>query len=262
MALHRQPMGAGQSGGPSTDHGNGLASIGGTFEILVAVPHCMIGGMTLQQPDLDGLALGLLADAGLLAKRFRGADTGAHSTKDVLFENGPRRTVQIACRDLPNELRNINRRRTGRHAGRVVTEIAPVGSHHGFMAVERRIGVGKILLIGIIIKPAFDDSVFEIPVDHAFLRSQQGEQSGPWLSSALNAHMSASASRQSGMHHHRLQQLIKRMPDKTALSNIFYQMIKFLPHTACRRFRQRRLFDIMKSDISSGKREPLDEANS
>ena len=62
------------------------------------------------------------------------------------------------------------------------------------MLVERRVGIGKILLIGIIIQPAFDDSVFEIPVDHMFLRSQQGEQSGQWRPGAQREHMSASAS--------------------------------------------------------------------
>jgi hypothetical protein len=49
--------------------------------------HQRVGGVALQPPDLDRLALGDLAHAGLLAERLGRADAGAHAAEDVLGED-------------------------------------------------------------------------------------------------------------------------------------------------------------------------------
>ena len=76
--------------------GDALAGFGGALEILLAVPHGVVGGVTLQQADLDRLALGRLANACLLAQCFGRADPGAHAAENVLFKDGTRGSVDIA----------------------------------------------------------------------------------------------------------------------------------------------------------------------
>ena len=83
-----------------------------------------IGGVALQQPNFHRFALSGLADTGLLAQCFRGADTGAHAAKDVLVKNGLCRAIQIARRNLPDEFRDIDRSWTGRDARRYAVAFA------------------------------------------------------------------------------------------------------------------------------------------
>ena len=169
MALHRQTVRTGKAGRPGPDYRNTLACVGSALEKLGVVLHGMIRRMALQQADLHWLAFRRLPDAGLLAQGFRRTDPCAHSAKNILVEDGAGRAIKIAGRDLPDEFRNIDRGRTGCHAGRVIAEIASVGRDHCLMLIKRRIRVRKILFIGFAVQTALNHSVFKIPVDHACL---------------------------------------------------------------------------------------------
>ena len=124
--MHRQPVRTGKTRRPPPDNGNLFACGRGPLIELQVVAHSTIGGVALQQPNFHRFALSGLADTGLLAQCFRGADTGAHAAKDVLVKNGFCRAIQIARRNLPDEFWDIDRSGTGRDARRVIAEIAAV----------------------------------------------------------------------------------------------------------------------------------------
>jgi hypothetical protein len=93
-----------------------------------ALRHQRVGGVALQPADLDRLALGRLAHAGLLAQRLGRADAGAHAAEDVLVEDRLGRRLGRAGRDLADEERDVDRGRAGGDAGRIVAEIAAVAA--------------------------------------------------------------------------------------------------------------------------------------
>ncbi len=144
MAFHRQPVGAGEARRPRPDHRDTFARGRGPPEGMLVPRHERVGGMTLQLPDLDRLALGLHAHAGLFAERLGRADAGAHAAQDVLVEDRLRRRLGHPGRDLADEQRDVDLGRAGRDAGRVVAEIAAVGGHLRLVAVKRRVQVGKV----------------------------------------------------------------------------------------------------------------------
>ena len=84
VAEHGEAVGAGEPCRAGADHGDALARRRGAGEGLRAARHQRVGGEALQPADLDRLALGGLAHAGLLAEGFRRADAGAHAAEDVL----------------------------------------------------------------------------------------------------------------------------------------------------------------------------------
>src|SRR5690606_14928353 len=85
VALHRQPVRRRKPGGPLTDDGYPLAGRRGADEWMLPPLHQAVGGIALEPPDLDRLALGRLADAGFLAELLGRADAGAHTAEDVLL---------------------------------------------------------------------------------------------------------------------------------------------------------------------------------
>ena len=173
MALHGQPVRAGKAGRSGSDDGDALAGFGGAAVELAAMAHRMVGGVPLQQADLHRLALGRLADAGLLAQGLGRTDTGAHAAKNVLVEDRARRPVKIAGRDLADEFWDVDPGRARRHAGRVIAKIAPVRRDHRLMRVERRVRVAEILVVVASLQPAVKDPILEIAIDHHRLHSQQ-----------------------------------------------------------------------------------------
>ena len=173
VTMHRQAMRTGKPGRTSTDDGNGLAGICRRFVELQVILHRMIGGVALQQTDLYRLAFCRFPNAGLFAQRFCGTDTRAHAAQNILVKDRAGGPFDIARGNLPDEFRNIDGRRTGRHAGRVIAEIAPVCRHQRFMRVQWRMCIREILFIDIIVQTAFDHPVFKISVDHACLRQKK-----------------------------------------------------------------------------------------
>ena len=144
MAQHGKAMGTGQARRTSADNCHTLARAGGAAERVALVVHQRIGGMALQTADLDRLALGSLAHAGLFAKGFGRANAGAHAAKDVLVENGPRRRFGRAGLDLADEQRDVDGRGAGGNAGRIVAEITAVGGDGGLMRRKGRVQIGEI----------------------------------------------------------------------------------------------------------------------
>ena len=144
VAFHGKSVRTGQTRRPCPDNSDGLAREGGAGERMHPLGHQRIGRITLKLTDDDGLAFGLFAHAGLFAERLCRADTGAHAAKDILRQDRFRSRLGRARLDLTNKQRNIDRRRTGRHTRRIVTEITAVGSNAGLMRIERRMEVFKV----------------------------------------------------------------------------------------------------------------------
>ncbi len=147
VAVHGEAMGAGKARRSGADDGDRLA---GARRALVELPvllHRDVGGVALQAADLHRALLGGVAHAGLFAQRLGGTDAGAHAAEDVLVEDGLRRAERIARRDLADEQRNVDGGGTGRHARRVVAEVAAVCGHQRLMVVEARVKVGKVRLV-------------------------------------------------------------------------------------------------------------------
>ncbi len=147
MAVHRQTVRAGEACGAGADDRDTLAGPGRAGE-GVALRHRGIGGKALQAADLDRLALGRLAHAGLFAQGFGRADAGAHAAEDVLLPDRLRGSLCRAGGDLADEEGDVDGGRAGRHAGRVIAEIAAVGGHPRLVPVERGLVVGEVRLIG------------------------------------------------------------------------------------------------------------------
>ncbi|SPU60671.1 Uncharacterised protein [Brucella melitensis] len=133
MAMHGKAMCSRNARRASADNGNVPARFGCAGKRVVARGHQHIGGVALQMADLHRLAFRHLAHTDLLAERFGRADAGAHAAQNVFGKNGPGRASRVACIDLPDEKRNIDARRAGVHARRVITEITAVAFDNGFM---------------------------------------------------------------------------------------------------------------------------------
>ncbi len=144
VALHRQPVRAGKPGGPGPNNCNALARRIGTLVRMRASRHRAVGGIALQAPNLDRLALGGLPHAGLLAERLGRANTRAHTAQDVLIKNRFRSTAGMPGLNLSDEQRNIDRRRASRHARRVIAEITSVSGNHRLVTIERFVKIGKV----------------------------------------------------------------------------------------------------------------------
>jgi hypothetical protein len=145
MAQHRQPVSAGQPGRPGADHRHALAAGRRAREQRrTGLGEVGVGGMALQQADLDRLVFLRAAHAGLLAQHLGRADAGAHAAEHVLFQDGARCTTQVALGDAGDEGRDVDAGRAGRGAGRVVAVVAALGFQQRLHGVERRVRVGEV----------------------------------------------------------------------------------------------------------------------
>src|SRR5439155_13804553 len=86
-------------------------------------------------------------DACAFAQRIYGTHAPATHAEDVGVENVLGAATHVRGRDLLDERRDVNVGRTGARAGRVETEQAAVGFYLGVVRRERRVEVGKILLV-------------------------------------------------------------------------------------------------------------------
>ena len=161
MSMARQAMRCRKARRPRPDDRNLFAGRLGALIELLSLLHRHIGGVALQTADLHRLAFRRLAHAGLLAQRLGRADAGAHAAEDILVEDGLGGAERIAGGDLADEQRNVDRRRTGVHARRVVTEIAAIGLDQRLVMVQRRMQVGKVLGILLGGQPAAGDAFLE-----------------------------------------------------------------------------------------------------
>ena len=154
MAVHGQTMRAGQPRRPRADHRDAPARRFGAGEGMAVLLHHPVGCVALQPADPDRFTLGRFADAGFFAQRLGGTDTGAHAAEDVLAENRLGRGLGGAGGDLPDEERDVDRRRAGGDAGRIMAEIAALCRHQGLMIVEGGMQIGEVLGIGLCGQPS------------------------------------------------------------------------------------------------------------
>ena len=161
MAFHRQAMCAGQTRRPCPDNGHAFAGRRRPFERMHPLGHQRISGKALQAANLNRLALGHFAHAGLFAQGFRRTDPRAHTAHDVLRKNRLGRRIGRASGDLADEERNVDGGRTGRHAGRIMAEIAAIRRYACLMGIQRRLMVGKVAGIGIAGQTASNNTLGE-----------------------------------------------------------------------------------------------------
>ncbi len=157
VAVHGKAVGAGDSRGSRSHDGDPPAGRRGAAEGLRAGLHEPVRGVALQLADADGLVLGEVAHAGLLAKRLDGADAGAHAAEDVVGEDRLRRALRVVRHDLADEERDVDRGRARLGARRVEAEIAPVGLDEGLVRREPRVKVREIPQIRLGRQPARGD---------------------------------------------------------------------------------------------------------
>ena len=150
VTVHGEPVGGREAGGARADNGDALAGRGCAGEELLVLGHRDVGGVALEHADLDRLALGCLAHAGLFAQLLGRADAGAHAAQDVLLENGFGGPERIVGQDLADEHRDVDARGAGGLAGRVEAEIAAIGLDKGFVAIEWGMQIGEVrgVLVG------------------------------------------------------------------------------------------------------------------
>ena len=117
-------MRAGHARGAGADDGDFLARRSGASERLDFFFEEIIGREALELADGHGLVFARVADAGFLAKGFDRANAGAGSAHDVGVQNLGGGAFEIAGGDPADELRNVDLRRAGLDAGRVVAEVA------------------------------------------------------------------------------------------------------------------------------------------
>src|SRR6267378_3840744 len=137
--------GAGQTGRPRTDQRHAL-SIGRTrLKKLCARSNDRVHGIALQSADIHRPAALLVEDARPFAEHRSRAGPGTTLPQDVRAQNGPGRAAQVAGRNLPDELRHVDLRRTGLDAGRIMAEQTTRPLFQGLRRGQRRIDVGKVL---------------------------------------------------------------------------------------------------------------------
>ena len=105
----------------------------------------VIHRVALQPADHDGLVF-RAQHAGAFAQFLHRTDARAGRAQQIRFENRPRRADQIVRSDLLDEARNVDVRRAGVRAGRVVAEQAAVGLDQRFLRAQRRKLLGQPLV--------------------------------------------------------------------------------------------------------------------
>ena len=170
MPVQRQPVRTRQPRRPRPHHRHLFSCCSCPRKRMHAFGHQRIRCKPLQPPDFHRLALCRLAHAGLFAQRFGWADPRAHAPHDVLRQNRLGRRIRRARRDLPYEQRDIDIRRAGRDARRIMAEIAAVRRHPRFMPVKRRFVVSEIRGIGCRCKAVCNDTGGQRAVGQGGLR--------------------------------------------------------------------------------------------
>ncbi len=145
MAEEAEAMRGRETCRTSADDSDLFARRRSALEWLDAFFHQRVGRVALQEADLDRLALGGIADAGLFAQRFGRADAGAHAAHYITRQDCLRRADRVLVGDLADEERNVDRGRAGRDAGRVIAIKATLGGDARLECIERRVDVEKIL---------------------------------------------------------------------------------------------------------------------
>ena len=135
-------MGARQPGGAGADDGDFLAGRRGALEGLFAGFEEQVGGVALEEPDRDRFGFLGIAHAGFFAQFFDRTYPRAGTAENIGFENIERGAADIVRRYLANEGGNVDPRRTGFDARRIVAEVASAGFNQGPSAVERNFRVG------------------------------------------------------------------------------------------------------------------------
>jgi hypothetical protein len=151
---------------PNSFRPPGFAGGGGADVGLLAGGHLGVGGEALQAADLDRLAFGRFAHAGFLAQRLGRADPGAHAAEDVLVEDRPGGGQCRAGGDLADELGDVDGRRAGDGAGRVMAEIAAVGGDPGLVGREWGVQVGEACGQGRAVEPSGDNTGGQVCLGH------------------------------------------------------------------------------------------------
>jgi len=125
-------------------HGNMAASAGGPLE-GVAIELHVIGSVTLEQSNQYRLALGVVVThAAAFAKDFRGAHPGAAAAEDIGFQNGFCCAINVVVTDLADEAGNVDVRRAGLDAGRVIAVQAALAFDDGLARRQRRMQVAEV----------------------------------------------------------------------------------------------------------------------
>lgn len=144
MTVHGAAMGAGQTGGAGTDHGNPFAGGGGALERMFAEV-CIVDGVALQQADQHRCAfVSVVTHAGLLAEDFGWTHPCATAAEDVRRENFRRGTGDVVLVNIADERGDIDLARARIHAGRVVAIQAARGFQMRLPIVERRRQIGEM----------------------------------------------------------------------------------------------------------------------
>ena len=129
----------------------------------------MVRGIALKLADLDRLALSHFTHTGLFTQLFGRTNAGTHAAHDILAQDRFGGSIRCARGDLPDEERNIDIRRAGRDARRVVTEVASVRRDKRFVHIQWRVQIGKLRGIGVGVQPSGSHPRFKDFLRHFFI---------------------------------------------------------------------------------------------
>src|SRR6266852_6518470 len=126
VAAAPQVSGAREPRWPRTHDRDAFAGAFPRFEELELLLEDVIGGVPLQQRDLDRLFIAVVQDAGPFAQHFHRAGARAGMAERIRLENDSGRATQVAGRDLLDEGGDVDVRGAADRAWRVVAEEALV----------------------------------------------------------------------------------------------------------------------------------------
>jgi hypothetical protein len=137
--------GAGESGGSGSNHHDFFAGWFARFEQVNLAVHHMVGGVALQAANRDRFVV-RTQNAGPLAEFFDRADPSAGASQKVALEDHAGRTPGVFAGDFFDEAWNVNVRRAGVRAWRVVAEQTTVRFDHGLAVGEGWQVLAEVLL--------------------------------------------------------------------------------------------------------------------
>ena len=127
--------GARKSGGSGPNDNDFFTGWFAWFEQVDLAVHHMIGGVTLQTSYRDRFVV-RAEHAGSLAEFFDWADSSASASQKVALEDHAGGASGVFAGDFFDESWNVDVRRTGVRAWRVVAEQAAVGFDHSLTVAE------------------------------------------------------------------------------------------------------------------------------
>ena len=131
------------AGRPRADHRDLAARVRRTREAHRAGLHRPIGCMPLQRADRDGLRILVVAHACAFAQDLGRTHAGTHPAERIRRQDVGRGALQVAVADLADEARDVDLRRAGLHARRVVAVVAAAGGGRRGSRIEQRRDVGE-----------------------------------------------------------------------------------------------------------------------